>query len=155
MNTTKVQTDYLKRLIKGEPTLFCSGIEGKIGLSDTKAVFLIPTEQMYLDRKDRTYFDLKQHYLLAAFDACVSIEKTDETFKTPDGEAVIFSNDTVQMLILKKYLSYCDKYDRFYAKSPRDPLYVTDEDLQIQAVILPYRSVEFEQKRIKEARNND
>lgn len=147
MNTTKVQTEYLKRLIKGEQTLFCSGIEGKIGLSDGKAVFLIPAEQMYLDKKDRQYFDLKKHYLLAAFDDCVSIKKTDETFKTPDGEAVIFSNDTVQMLVLKKYLAYCDKTDRFYAKGPRYPLYVTDEDLQIQAVLLPYHSADFESKR--------
>lgn len=136
MNVTRAQTEYLKRLIKGEQVVFCEGIEDKVGISDSKAIYFIPTNKFHLDPKDRKPFNAKS--LLTDFDRGVLVERDGETKKTDDGEVVRFSNENTFVWVLKKYLFCFDKWDRYYAIAPNKPLYVSDEDFQIQAFILPY-----------------
>lgn len=137
MNIVKVQTEYLKRLIKREETIFMDGIEGKIGVSDGKAVYFIPNENFYLDRKGSDLMSAKS--LLTYFDRSGLAVQNGEFKETNDGEVVQLSNeDNTVVWVLKKYITCFEKSDRFYVVGPLKPVYVTDNDFNMQAVILPY-----------------
>lgn len=144
MNITKVQTEFLKRLIKGDKILFCDGAscaEGAVGISDDHAIYFIPEDDMHLSRKgggllsDVTLKSLSKYY-----EQTTLAILNGETKKTLDGEAVkLVNEDGAFVWVLKKYLFCFDKYDSYYIAAPNKPVYVTDEDMQLQAIILPYK----------------
>lgn len=136
MDETKIQVNFLKALINKRQVIFCEGLEGKTGLSDGCACFFIPDERMFLDRKDRKPFSIEWH--ISTFINAWEVHKTEFERTTKEGINVVeFENEQTKIWVDKKYLQYFGSDVRYYATLPKMPLYVTNEDQELLAFILP------------------
>lgn len=152
MNIIKIQKDFLEALVKKQKVVFCKGVDGKIGVSDQKAIYFIPTEDMFLDiDKCNAFFDASS--LIKPKTDAYQVQQTgDDLFekggvkikvKHFEGDKTTYygcaGNETtrIQCYVDKKYLAYFGKDERYYAIGPKDPLYVTDDDMELLAIILP------------------
>ena len=142
MNIIRIQKDYVAKLIKDEQVVFCSGMEGKVGVSDSHACYFIPEKQMFLDKKDKGFFDAKR--ILRDYEEGAKLVIPTEHLKDPDGIPVqrFDSEDEdskIFVFVQEKYLTYFGKDVRYYAINPRYPLFVvTDDDaMEMLAFIMP------------------
>jgi hypothetical protein len=149
MDETKIQVNFLKALINKKQVIFCEGLEGKTGLSDGSACFFIPNESLFLDKKDRKCFSIKSH--ISSFNDAVVVNMTDEQITTEDVRKVIIFESKIEQApfgfathekkivigIDQKYLQFFGSDVRYYATSQKMPLFVTNDDQELLAFILP------------------
>lgn len=144
MNITKIQTDLLKSLIKGENKTVCgTEITGCIPVSDGYFAALIPKDQFYLSFGDRTQFtgfkdffkEPEEKDFQISYEAeMIKREKaTLQKFITADGKRYAYVN--------AKYMRYFDKHANYYVYGRKSPVFVM-EGKRIVGFILPVNIVE-------------
>lgn len=143
MNIIRIQKDYVQKLIKDETVVFVSGVEGKIGISDSKACYFIPEKQMFLDRKDRGSFNGLPIFADYEHGDSRLVVPTDllhdsdgdpvQRFDSPDEDRPLY------VCVREKYLTYFGKDVLYYALGPRYPLFVVtdDDNMEMLAFIMP------------------
>lgn len=138
MDETKIQVNFLKALINKRQVIFCEGLEGKTGLSDGHACYFIQKENLYLYKPNINFFSIKSH--ISSFNDAVLIQMTDEVITTKDVRKVQPFEDDEKKIVVgvdQTYLQYFGSDVRYYATNHKMPLFVTNDELELLAFILP------------------
>ena len=158
MNYLKFQTDMMKRMDKNDKNVCRTGIvenpfkDNLVVISNGFMAMVLPEDKVFLNIKTDATEIVKRlindfengDYRLAGKTYCIDYSNKDKYGKVPWTKSVQKLDDGCgkTAFVRKDYLDLFGKHCSYYIQKRTDPVFITDEGMEIIGFILPVNIIE-------------
>lgn len=140
MNTTRIQTNFLKMLMNEESVyVLKEEIPRMVGITEGHAVYFIPECEFFLDKSKMKPVDL--HGVVTGSDKAFPAERTgiEKKDKMSRGRNLIEIKQGENSIWLDEmFCKDFDKYADYFGTNPNSPVYVKENGILV-GLVLPVR----------------
>lgn len=141
MNILKVQTDFLKRICRGERVMFTEEYEGKVGVSDGYAIYLIDKQRFFLREDSEHLHSSIKMEMFTKYLSQANLSKRDpydrlQVLKKPKIAFANFYTESESVYVDTKLINYFDNNAKYHIVDKKKPVFVYESG-ELVGIVMP------------------